>query len=323
MAKRRMGVILLLLCFCLCLAPGRALAASTEDALEPIAPERPCRLTLSYACEGTAFSGLSVQLYRIAAVSADFQYTLTDAFQASGLILNGVRTTGEWNVIRTTLEAYILANAVAPDHQASTDDAGQVCFSSLTPGLYLALPEIGEQGDLRCAFTPALVALPGLGEDGLWQYAVTAAAKYQLLPPPDPEDPETLQLKVLKLWKGDEGQGKRPESVEVEIFRNGIFQEAVTLSKANNWAYTWTAPDDGSDWMIVERNIPQGYTMSLEKRETTFLVTNTWIPEAPEDPPVEPPQTGDTANVLLYTILMYASGTIFLLLGIAGRRKRL
>jgi hypothetical protein len=85
--------------------PCRVHAASTADAKEMISPERSCTLTVSYHYEGTTFAGLPVKLYNIADVSADFQYSLTAPFQSSGLVLNGVRSASEWNVIRSTLEA--------------------------------------------------------------------------------------------------------------------------------------------------------------------------------------------------------------------------
>jgi hypothetical protein len=45
-------------------------------------------------------------------------------------------------------------------------------------------------------------------------------AKGEVLPPVDPD--ENVELKVLKLWRGDENRNVRPESIEVEIFCNGI-----------------------------------------------------------------------------------------------------
>ena len=98
MINRKPGILLIVLCLCFCLMPYHVLAASTADAVEPIITEKKCSLTLSYTCEDTAFSGAEVKLYRIAEVSADFQYMLTQPFEDSGLILNDIQTSGEWNV---------------------------------------------------------------------------------------------------------------------------------------------------------------------------------------------------------------------------------
>ena len=141
MAQRRMGMIAFLFCVCLCLRPCRAQAASTADAVEFIAPERECTLTLSYGHAGTTFAGLKVKLYHIADVSKDFRYTLTEPFRSCGLDLNGIRSAGEWNAVRSTLESRILAGRIPPTRTAVTDRAGQVRFEALKPGLYLAIAE--------------------------------------------------------------------------------------------------------------------------------------------------------------------------------------
>lgn len=357
MAQRRLGIIAFLCWFCLCLLPCSAQAASFADAIEPISTESACSLTLSYTHNGTAFSGVPVKLYHVADVSAEFHYTLTAPFQSSGLILNGIQSAGEWDVVRSTLESYILANAIEADFTAVTNQGGQVQFAPLKPGLYLATAEDAVQNDRVYFFEPALIALPGLNTDGLWQYQITVAPKPGFLPPVTPDDSDNIHLKVLKLWKGENSREDRPQSIEVEIFRNGTSDRTVTLSEENHWSYTWTAEDDGTDWMVVERNVPEGYTVTVEERTTTFILTNTRIPDEPpsEEPPDEPPpedpppedpspedppedlppedppkdypptdspKTGDTPHILLYTVLMYVSGIILILLGITGKRKR-
>ena len=64
--------------------------------------------------------------------------------------------------------------------------------------------------------------------------------------------------------------------------------------------------------------MPEGYTMTVEDRGNSFLITNTF-----DGPPIRPPQTGDTANILLYIVLMTISGSMLIILGITGKRKRL
>ena len=318
MMKRRIGLLIWLLCLCLSLAPCHAQAASTSDAVEPIRPERSCTLTVSYCYGETAFADLQVRLYRIAEVSADFQYSLTPAFASSGLILNGIQSAGEWDVVRATLEAHILADAIAPDATTLTDQNGQAHFENLKTGMYLAVVDRIVQGDLYCEFASALVALPGLDPDGRWLYDVEVYAKPGILPPIEPD--EEKEWKVLKLWKGDENSTQRPKSVEIEIFRNGVSCETVILSEENHWCYSWQAKDDGAQWTVIERNVPEGYTMTVEVREASFIVTNTLDTN---EPPPNPPETGDTANILVYILLMAASGSLLMILGITGKRNSL
>ena len=186
--------------------------------------------------------------------------------------------------------------------------------------MYLAIVNQVEQDDLHYRFDSALIALPGLGSDGRWQYQVSVNAKGEVLPPVDPD--ENVELKVLKLWRGDEGKIDRPKSIEVEIFCDGSSYKTVILSEENHWAYTWFAKDDGSTWTVIERNVPQGYTMTVEERQSTFVLTNTWTPTYPDDPG-KPPQTGDTSNIMLYVLLMIGSGSMLIILGITGKKSRL
>ena len=318
MAKRRIGIIAFILCICLYLIPCQVQAASTADAKEPISTNENCSLTISYCSGGIAFSELPVKLYKIADVSADYQYTLTSSFEKSNLILNGIQTVGEWNVIRSTLETYILANEVAADFNAKTDFEGKVSFDALKPGLYLSITERIIKDETTYVFDSALIALPGLSADGLWQYQVDVTSKSEIIPPS--ENDEAIELKVLKLWKGDSGSSARPTTIEVEIFCNGTSYQTVTLSEDNHWTYTWSVKDNGSDWKVVERNIPAGYTMTIEERETSFVLTNTLNRDVPDNP--DSTQTGDTSNIMLWVILMIVSGSMLIILGITGKRNR-
>lgn len=320
MVKRGMGLIALLLCICLFLTPCSASAASTADAKEPISPNRDCTISLTYRYNEKIFIGASVRLYHIATVSADFQYTLTSLFANSHLVLNGIRTAGEWDIVRSTLESYILANGIVETITAVTDSDGQVTFDSLKTGLYFAAAVQATEDDTTCFFDSSLIAAPGLGADALWEYQVTAIPKPEVLPPIDPD--EETQFKVLKLWKGD-ASSNRPDTIEIELFRNGESYQTVILSEATHWSFAWTAPADGADWVVVERNIPSGYAMTVDERGTSFVITNTLIPDSPETSPGDVGRTGDTSHTLLYTIMIYVSGMLLVLLGLLGKRKHI
>ena len=124
-----------------------------------------------------------------------------------------------------------------------------------------------------------------------------------------------VTYKAVKSWR-DGGQD-RPVSVSVEVRRDGQLQQSVTLSAKNNWVYTWKAVDDGSVWTVNEVNVPEGYTVGIQRSGDTFSITNT----KPETPAGNIPQTGDTTNVTLYVLLMAASGLALLVMGIVLRKK--
>lgn len=314
---KRICIVAFVIFLCAGLVPCHTQALTLADAVEPLIPESECSLTISCCYGDRAFSGEKVELYKIADVSAVLRYTLTQPFIASAVPVNGIRTAGEWDVIRSTLESHILSRELLPNVVRETDVNGEVCFDSLGTGMYLAI--IGDviRDDIHCRFDSVLISLPDLGQDRRWHYHPEVCAKAEELPPITPD--EKIELRVVKLWRGDEGRSDRPESVEVDIYRNGAVYETVSLSEANNWTHTWDAYDDGAQWTVAERNVPDGYVAAIDARETSFVLTNTWTPDVPDDP-IEPPDTGDTNNILPYVLLFAGAGCLLLILGIGGKR---
>lgn len=110
----------------------------------------------------------------------------------------------------------------------------------------------------------------------------------------------TVTRKVLKVWDDSGHASGRPESITVQLLKNGKVYDTVTLNKANNWRYTWDNlpkyDTDGSliEWRIVETAVG-GYTVSITQNGITTVITNTnkTNPPAP-DKPSQPnlPQTG-------------------------------
>ena len=60
--------------------------------------------------------------------------------------------------------------------------------------------------------------------------------------------------------------------------------------------------------------------MTVEKRDNSFVLTNTYTPEYPSEPS-DPPPTGDTTNIMLYVVLMIGSGSLLIILGIIEKRS--
>lgn len=301
----------MVICLCLFMLPCTAYAASTADAKEPIETTKDCSMTLSYVHNQTVFPNLKVQVYHIATVSSDFQYTLTADFASTNLTVNGVSSTNEWDAMRTTLKSYVIANGLSADYEYRTDSNGSVKLENLTPGLYFIMPIQFANDGAYYYFDSALVALPGLGNDGKWQYDISVKPKPEIdIPTGDDEE-----YKVVKLWRDNGHQEKRPSNIEVDIICNGKVVETVVLSAENNWSYSWTAEDNGDKWQVSERNVPEGYVMTVEEHTTSFTIINT-IPGTPDIP-----QTGDTSNTGLYVMLMCVSGLLLVILGVTAKRK--
>ena len=101
-------------------------------------------------------------------------------------------------------------------------------------------------------------------------------------------------LETTKTWSDNDDQdGKRPDSVTVHLYANGIDTgKKAVLSADNNWFYNWTAafddirPADGDgtpiNYTFVEDEVP-GYTLSTGKSVDNgvfkFALTNRHTPE--------------------------------------------
>ncbi len=313
MKKRRTAFICAAVCLALVSMPFALHAASTAEALAPISTSAECSLAVSYTYEGVGFAGARVNLYKIADVSSDYIYTLTEDFAPTRLQLNGVATAGEWDTVRTTLETYVAASGTGACASICTDEAGRATFRDLAPGMYLVSSVQCSSDGFRYYFASTLTALPGLAEDGTWNYDVDVRPK-SVADDPTGDD---VEYKVLKLWKDGEKASARPTSVEVDILRNGERVKTVTLSGKNNWSYSWYAEDDGSEWLVSEKNVPDGYVMTVEKRTATFTIVNS----VPDAPPPAVSETGDSANLWLYVLLICLSGVVLVAVGLAGRRR--
>ena len=128
---------------------------------------------------------------------------------------------------------------------------------------------------------------------------------------------------VQKVWK-DEDAANRPDSVQVQLYRNGAAHSVLTLSAANNWMQTCTMAD-GYTYTVSELAVPAGYTDATVRNGNTFIITNTAIVDEPDDTaeptkPEEPkpqdrddhsavPKTGDGNATLFWLILGGASLT--------------
>ena len=99
---------------------------------------------------------------------------------------------------------------------------------------------------------------------------------------------EKTQVTVTKVWDDADNQdGKRPASVTVTLYRNGVATNTTAvLNAANNWSYTFEKLDVhhgiGVDnvYTVVESNVPAGYTsVTTGDAATGFTIKNSYTPE--------------------------------------------
>lgn len=281
-------------------------------AVTPVDPARPSSLTLKYARDGRVFEGVEVRTYRIAEVFADGTYALTGAFAKYPVKIYDVTSQSEWRAIASTLAAYAAADGIEPTRIGTTDKNGEVRFENILPGMYLTLSVTVREDNTVTIFETFLTVVPRPDENGNHNYDVTAVPKSESYTSVDDKE-----YKVIKLWKDEGASGKRPANIIVDILKDGVIVDTKILSSENSWSYSWTAPDDGSSWYAVERDVAEGYTVTAVREGNTFVVTN----KATSDDSGDAPQTGEMINLRLYAVVMCISGGLLVVLAVWRKRN--
>lgn len=297
---RQAGSVMAALLFCVMLLQQTVFAAD---------PEQTGSIRLNYS----AVDNAEFKVYRAGEITDNWEFVLTGAFQDIPADLNDLDTEA-MTELSETLAAYAAADGIEPDYSGRTDENGQVVFEGLTKGLYLIIGESVIWDDMRYDPVPFLLTVPSQDAEGAWNYQTEADVKYETSVP----EKEETEYKVVKYWVGDGSGNARPVQITVDILRDGILYDTQTLTAENNWSYSWTAEDNGSVWQVVEREIPDHYTVKVEKNKTMFLLTNTYAGDTPE----EVPKTGDSSVPLLPVTLLSLSGMVLILAGLAVRGRR-
>ena len=97
---------------------------------------------------------------------------------------------------------------------------------------------------------------------------------------------EETSVSVRKVWTDSDNQdGIRPESISVQLKADGKASgDPVVLNEANNWTYTWTklaknANKTEIQYTVDEVDVPSGYTKTVTKESTGYVITNTHTTE--------------------------------------------
>jgi len=276
-----MGGLLAALLVALAL-PVQALAAG------PIAPAQTCSLTLDYHEGKTPLTGVGFSIYQVATVDETGELAATEAFTQFHLNIRG-KDDAAWRALASTLEGYILRDKIPATAAGTTDSQGRLTFSPLPTGLYLVLGDrLTLEGKVYDP-QPFMVLLPTLDKvEDAWAYQVTVTPKHTVRDEPSEPTPQTVSRKVLKVWKDTDHEEERPQEVVVQLLRNGDVYDTVTLSNHNGWRYTWTGLDANDDWNVVEE-LMDDYMVEVTQEGITFVVTNTYTEDLPDEPTPEGP----------------------------------
>ena len=323
---RKWVVSLLSAALCLSMLAAPAGAYSRVDT------EKKCSLTLTYydAERKFAMKDMDLRLYKVADMDATVRFSventdfaaLKDEIKWENFSLDNDKAKENWDTLTTTLAGYVtldLADKAKdeanynlkynPVATKKVDDKGEVKFENLDCGLYLLMGSALKDG--RYTYTPksTLLTLPNLEQktdaegnvtEEAWQYDVAANGKWDRSYKGGGGGKNYISLSVLKQWEDDSPE-TRPGSVTVRLMKDGKEYDEVTLTAAKGWKHTWNNLDKNAEWTLAEVDVPDEYTVLVDREGNTFVVTNTGsviippepLPEGPVDPGKDPGTGGE------------------------------
>lgn len=316
-----------------------ALTCLTVSA-QSIATDLPCDLTLHYKDDTDAFvSDFDVSVYRVAQLSESGEAKATPAFEKYHISY----TEKDRVQLAAELADYVIRDRITPDVSVKTDSNGEIALTGLQTGIYLITSATLTQGNTLLNFQPLLLDLPMTDDDtGVYAYEVTAM--------PKPVRREILkELNVIVLWKDAGFESKRPDSVTIELYRDGELFDTQKVTSENGWRFTWSELSDGKlqagaapsadgefsdadaqakdhlingehSWYVVERGT-DGYAVTYAVRpvNNTFVVINTRVASTPDQAAPSLPQTGQ----LWWPVPFLAAAGVLTLVAarFAGRKR--
>ena len=147
-------------------------------------------------------------------------------------------------------------------------------------------------------------------------------------------DPAKIDIPVKKIWNDDnDAKGKRPQSVHITLFADGVKADEVDLNAGDNWAHTFANMPKFKDGKLIKYTVKEDAVASYESKitsdETEFQVTNTYKepvkPNGGNDPGKNggkkggKPNTFDDGGMALYSMMAGLSGLAFI--AVSKKRK--
>ena len=275
-------------------------------------------VTLKYDPDGfKSLDGAKFKIYKVADVSANGTITVVAGLNDANV------NTEKMDAAEAARLAGILKDATA-DHTATISD-GVAVISDLPVGVYLLVGEETKVDKKTYTPTPSFFSIPQKIDHAYSYEPFNVEVKYTFKEEPPSE--ETVSYKVIKKWAGD-NEKIRPAEITVAIIEGSTQKETVVLNKTNNWTYEWTGKKD-IVYRVVEKNIPEGYSVTQTGTTTEFILTNTYHSETPppattpptptappENPPGSPPNTGDYTDLRKMGMLLGGSLIVIAATGI-------
>jgi len=274
----------------------------------------PCSLTVK-----TEIEGMKISLYTLATEEGGNR-TVSEAFAGFSDDLDGIFEEEKRTALSERLKTFVSEQESKAESTMITDKNGEVFFSALKEGIYFILPEKLSKDGYTYSVNPFIVHLPdGDSVTGEIRYDVRAFPKTDKT---ESVRQETAAYRVITVWEDNQSEEKRPSSITVELWRDGVLYETKVLKPDTNWSYTWSSLPTGYNWTLTETEI-EHYRSTVTLQDTTFVITNTVIPSQ-EETETSGTSTGRIAKtgLLWWPVpVLLAVGLVFLLFGLMIKKR--
>ncbi len=205
-----------------------------------------------------------------------------------------------------------LLKDATPTYTATIHD-GTATIPDVPVGIYLLVGEEKTVGNKTFTPTPSIFSIPQQ-TGGTYSYGpLNVEVKFRSVKVPGTD--EKVKYKVIKKWAGD-NENIRPAEITVAIIEGTTQKETVVLNNANNWTYEWEGNKDIA-YKVIEKNIPDGYSVTQTGNTTTFILTNTYKEETPPPTPTPPTTTPPGTPPPPNTYDTFHSNSLFMMLGVS------
>ncbi|MEG6571685.1 Cna B-type domain-containing protein [[Clostridium] cellulosi] len=264
-------------------------------------------------------AGVELTLYRVAeykTCNAD-SLALLKEYSACGIDINDLSTSEKQISAAGKAMVYIMTHKLS-GITAVSDKNGVAEFDNLPLGLYL-VKVCSHKARVKVASDMFFIYLPMYEKEGGWRYNIVAQPKSVF----STEGGEivTTTRTARKIWDDEGNSQRRPPSVQVGLYRDGILVDVAVLNEVNNWSYSWSGLSDNFKWSVKELAVPKGYTASVKEGDTITTITNTYKPPT-DQPRGILPLTGDSEKLIFMCSAAAAVCVIFFAAEVVIRRRK-
>jgi pilin isopeptide linkage protein len=105
--------------------------------------------------------------------------------------------------------------------------------------------------------------------------------------------PETVSVTGAKTW---EGEGKLPESISINLLKNGVKIEAKKVTEADSWKWSFEGLPKYEDGKEISYTIAEDEVKDYTSKVDGYNITNTYITPEPTQEPTQEPTAAPTAK---------------------------